>query len=121
VEGVSECGGRESLSAARSTSSGEGVWREGVWRGGSMDGGSECGGLSPFIKKAHFHSLTIKRMVLAVEGAQNIIDAFLSSPALHRQTLCFERSSVIGEPSEGEPARKLPMHTSECKEEEEVS
>lgn len=67
--------------------------------------------LSPFIKKAHFHSLTIKRMVLAVEGAQNIIDAFLSSPALHRQTLCFERSSVIGEPSEGEPARKLPMHT----------
>ena len=66
--------------------------------------------LSPFIKKPHFNSLNIKRMVLAVEGVQNVTDAFLSSPALHRQRLCFERSSIIGEPSEDEPARKLSMH-----------
>ena len=66
--------------------------------------------LSPFIKKSNFRSLGLRKLTVPVEGAQNIIDAFLASPCLHRQTLTFESVSIVGKPSDDDPPRKIPMH-----------
>lgn len=66
--------------------------------------------LSPSIKKPCFKTLTLKHMCVAVEGAQNIMDAFLSSPCPHRQNLCFSNVTVVGEPSEEDVPRKIMMH-----------
>ncbi len=54
---------------------------------------------SAFVKRYCFKNLSLKSTIVSMESVLGLIDAFLASPSLHRQTLHFETVTIVGQPS----------------------
>ena len=64
---------------------------------------------SPVLKLSHFKQCTICSMHIPIAGACTLIEAFLSSCGQQPQALTFDRTTIVGEPTENEAPRKLSM------------
>ena len=66
--------------------------------------------LALFVRRSYFQSLSFKAMSVPIEGVQNVITAFLSSPSFHNQTLRFDSATIVGEPLDDDTPRKIVVH-----------
>ncbi len=52
---------------------------------------------SSFASRYSLKDLSLRQMLVSVESAQDLIDAYLASPSIHRQILHFETVTIVGQ------------------------
>lgn len=70
---------------------------------------------SSLVHKASFKNVSLKQMYIPMESVQELIDAYLASPALHRQTFHLESITIVGQPPKDKLVpRSIVQHADSC-------